>query len=268
MKFKFKVLLAATLLASALPAAADMTKSNSASTSSLILTILDMSNGGKTATFDLGPTYATFAKDSNLSIDLTSGDYKTAWDSFKSTASTNLQYNVFAGDFFGTSSTDYGYITTAGGATMSNITNSSLSTALGTMDLYINANNGQPSHNGAGVTNGGSVMPSGSGAGYARTSGALGVSNGKVGNSGSDATGLVGADLSLWTFQGVAGGSGGTVVATKYATGLGFNPFFNLSSDGLLSYTAVAAVPEADSSLMILAGIGMMGFIARRRKAI
>jgi hypothetical protein len=46
----------------------------------------------------------------------------------------------------------------------------------------------------------------------------------------------------------------------------GFNPYFNLSSAGGLSY--VAAVPEADTSAMLLAGLGLMGFIARRRTAV
>lgn len=42
---------------------------------------------------------------------------------------------------------------------------------------------------------------------------------------------------------------------------------WNLSSAGALTYTAaaVAAVPEADTSAMFLAGLGLMGFVARRR---
>jgi hypothetical protein len=40
-----------------------------------------------------------------------------------------------------------------------------------------------------------------------------------------------------------------------------------LSQTGTLSYVAVAAVPEADSSLMIMAGLGLIGFIAKRRKS-
>jgi hypothetical protein len=41
---------------------------------------------------------------------------------------------------------------------------------------------------------------------------------------------------------------------------------WNLSSTGKLTYTtSVAAVPEADTSAMMLLGLGLMGFIARRR---
>lgn len=45
---------------------------------------------------------------------------------------------------------------------------------------------------------------------------------------------------------------------------------WNLSSAGQLTYTgaaSVAAVPEADTSAMMLAGLGLMGFVARRRRA-
>jgi len=40
---------------------------------------------------------------------------------------------------------------------------------------------------------------------------------------------------------------------------------WSLASTGSLTYT-VAAVPESETSSMILAGLGLMGFIARRRK--
>ena len=43
--------------------------------------------------------------------------------------------------------------------------------------------------------------------------------------------------------------------------------YWNLGTNGVLSYTTVAAVPEADTSAMMLAGLGLMGFVARRRKA-
>jgi len=40
---------------------------------------------------------------------------------------------------------------------------------------------------------------------------------------------------------------------------------WNLSSAGQLTYTATAAVPEADSWAMAMLGLGLMGFVARRR---
>jgi len=46
-----------------------------------------------------------------------------------------------------------------------------------------------------------------------------------------------------------------------------FDGVWNLSNSGTLNYT-VAAVPEADASLMMLAGVLAMGVVARRRRSI
>jgi hypothetical protein len=45
--------------------------------------------------------------------------------------------------------------------------------------------------------------------------------------------------------------------------------FWNLSTTGVLSYSTASAapIPEADTSAMILMGLGLMGLIARRRRA-
>ena len=40
---------------------------------------------------------------------------------------------------------------------------------------------------------------------------------------------------------------------------------WNLTSAGLLSFAQVAAVPEADPLSMMFVGVGVMGFVARRR---
>ena len=45
------------------------------------------------------------------------------------------------------------------------------------------------------------------------------------------------------------------------------NSFWNLSTAGVLSYST-AAVPEADTSAMALMGLGLMGLVARRRRAV
>ena len=42
---------------------------------------------------------------------------------------------------------------------------------------------------------------------------------------------------------------------------------WSLGTNGVLTYTNIAAVPEADTSAMMLAGLGLMGFVARRRRA-
>jgi len=40
-----------------------------------------------------------------------------------------------------------------------------------------------------------------------------------------------------------------------------------LSGTGSVNYSAVAAVPEAETYAMFLAGLGLMGFVARRKRA-
>ena len=72
-------------------------------------------------------------------------------------------------------------------------------------------------------------------------------------------TGLGG---SMDFFKYVSTGTKSTSLATKTA----LPSSFNLSNTGVLSYT-VAAVPEANTYAMMLAGLGLVGFMVRRRGA-
>lgn len=67
-------------------------------------------------------------------------------------------------------------------------------------------------------------------------------------------------------FKYVSTGTKATNLATKtaFATG-GDADYFTLSNTGVLTYTA-APVPEADSYAMMLAGLGLVGYMVRRRK--
>ena len=59
------------------------------------------------------------------------------------------------------------------------------------------------------------------------------------------------------------------LLLTTYTGDANANSYWNLSTTGVLNYTvptAVAAIPEADTSAMMLAGLGLMGFVARRRR--
>jgi len=76
-------------------------------------------------------------------------------------------------------------------------------------------------------------------------------------------------------------GANGSLNFTSYAFSSGFNnlvsvrfsssgsdlPEFNGFSVDNINATAVTAVPEAETYAMLLAGLGMMGVVARRRKA-
>jgi hypothetical protein len=262
MKFKFKALVASLALVAAMPASAAMSTSASGN-SSLILSLFD-STGAVSATFDLGYTKQTFDQSVGASWNLsTNVNQAAAWSSFVAAANMGTaQYAVFAGDSLGSGAGAQSMFTTGAGA-MTRISNSTLTTSLSSFDVYINANNGLASHNTVG--DGGSFNNASNGNAYAGVSSAYGGNGGKVGSYGSDANGLVGTNLNVWNLTSVAG-NGLQLVTSTQLSNAGFNPYFNLSTDGILTY--VAAVPEADTSAMMLAGLGLMGFIARRRKSV
>jgi len=55
-----------------------------------------------------------------------------------------------------------------------------------------------------------------------------------------------------------------TSTETAFAFG-GDADYFTLGSNGVLTYTAAAPVPEAETYAMMLAGLGLVGFMVRRR---
>lgn len=262
MKLKLKVAVAAIVLASSMSANAAMTNAASGD-SSLILTLLDNTNN-ISATFDLGQSYSTFPAAGSQSWNLTSGDYAAAWNSFLGVAvdPSIVKWAVYSGDNLGSGVGSRGLITSyASGTTM---TQSQLSTAMGTagMDAYMNANNAIGTHPTA--LNGASSAITGSAA-FAESATAYGTT-GRIANQGNliamkslgqsmDVVklGFVGTNnLALASF---------TTIGNQYG-----NSTFTMSGNGVLSYNVAAApVPEADISGMLLAGLGLMGFIARRR---
>ena len=86
-----------------------------------------------------------------------------------------------------------------------------------------------------------------------------------------DATAALGTNLNFYSITRPATtGNVTQTVKTQFVQGVGGPAdVWNLNASGLLTYTgaAVAAVPEADTSAMMLAGLGLMGFVARRRRA-
>ena len=51
-----------------------------------------------------------------------------------------------------------------------------------------------------------------------------------------------------------------------WIVGYAFNPGLGITNEAFL--LSVAAVPESDTSAMLLTGLGLIGFIARRRKGV
>lgn len=81
-----------------------------------------------------------------------------------------------------------------------------------------------------------------------------------------DTSGMKGDSLNTYLFWEATTTSVGKPGVHEYANSVGTPATWTLGNDGSLTYAvAVAAVPEADTWAMMLAGLGLMGFIARRR---
>ncbi len=256
MNFKMKAAVAALALTASMSASAAMTN-NISGDSSLILTLLDNTNN-ISATFDLGYSHSTFDRNANNSWSLIGGDYADAWNTFWSAASVSTtQWAVVSGDKLVPNQV----FTTLYQIAPALPSYSNLATATGNFDKYIAANNLIGNHQA--VANGASVVTTTTSDAYAAkiVYGTSGYYNGYIG----DTTGAMDSKLDVWTFSAPSSSGLTKVAAAQYVTGNGFNPYFNMSSNGELSY--VAAVPEADTWAMLLAGLGLMGFIARRRTA-
>ena len=82
-------------------------------------------------------------------------------------------------------------------------------------------------------------------------------------------TAALGTNNNFYKITKASGAKPSTALAlTTYTGDNGVNSYWNLSTAGVLNYTAptaVAVVPEADTSAMMLLGLGLMGFVARRR---
>lgn len=178
----------------------------------------------------------------------------------------NIQYAVFAGDVLGAGSGDQSIFTTVA-TTWTGVSNTVLGNMQAAFDTYITASNGQANHNT--VADGASFVTQAlGGSAYAGVVNAYGGNTAKIGNAGGDASVVLGTNMNVFNI--VRNGTNGLTTATATKLNVaGFNPYFNLDNTGALTYTAsVAAVPEADTYAMFLAGLGLMGFIARRRMSV
>ena len=114
----------------------------------------------------------------------------------------------------------------------------------------------------------------GTGSGLGFGGGAGSDSGAKVGTNvftkynGFNATAALGSDLGFYSISRPTGTTSVTqTVKTQFLQGAAGSTgdVWNLSATGQLTYTATAAVPEADSWAMAMLGLGLMGFVARRR---
>lgn len=266
MKFQYKALVAAIALSAiTLPAQAAVSLANSGS-SSLVLSVLDNANN-ISATFDLGYSYSTFsdlvtaANSGSFTWDLTTGDYADAWSEFSSIANlSTAKFAVYAADGTGSGVGARGILSTYVSGNKLTATQQ-LNTSIGNFDTYLNSVNTKPSQ----IANENAGSTSTSGNSYAGSAGAYGTA-GRINVSGHVSAGTFGSTLSF-----VQELSGANVGAATTFTTLGNaqgNYTFSINNAGTLTFNVpTTAVPEADSYAMLLAGLGVLGLVARRRKA-
>lgn len=267
MKFQLKALAAALVLAAvAVPAQASI-DANASGNGSFILTVLDKV-ANVSAAFDLGKNYSDFsiagtsfansgadAQGVSFSWDLAgNSDYSGAWTSFLNSANlANVTYAVTAGDNLGNGAGSRGYITTyvsAGAST----TTTSLLTALGNMDTYVGN---------TAVGAGSTLLTADNGAAFQAPATTYYNGN-KNNNTGVVTVGAIGTSLGV--IQSVSAAANLSPVTN---TMFGNGAKFTLTTAGALSYTTnpivTAPVPEADTWAMMMVGLGLMGYMARRR---
>jgi hypothetical protein len=275
MKFQLKALVAALAIVAAVPAQAAIELAGTGD-SSLVLTLVDSTNV-VSATFDLGSTFSTFDRTANQSWDLKTVNYIDAWNAFSAAASSAKQWGVYMGDGNGTAAGSQQRFVTAATPTSLNtqIINTSLQQSTTLFDGFLTASNNIAAdgtsilNNHQQVANGSnfvSLLPAVNAASGLSVN-AYGTS-GKIANASGDTNGAFDTDLFAWTItrSTTIGANNATIAQVNVA---GFNPFFNLSSNGVLTYTAsnAAPIPEPETYGMLLAGLGMIGFVARRRKS-
>jgi len=293
MNFKLKALVAAAVMAASAPALAVMAGATSGN-GELLLNVRyynGAANAGAddiSAVFDLGVTMNDFLASKNTSgfsmnWNLNAANYGTAFAdvlAFAGANAANIEFNVIALD-----STDTGvvtggarYLTTAAVSPFPALSNSGLN-AWSAMDAYVTANNVRGTH--ATEANGASTAVQANGSAINPVY--FGTINGPVGDTWAgkttaDTTAKLGVAQNFWFLTTSSLSNTGASSKTLFgydldgngalsATGALGNEFgkWNVTADGMASFANPAPVPEASTYGMMLAGLGLVGFMARRR---
>jgi len=217
----------------------------------------------------------------NKSWDLTSGAYGASWNqlmSFVGPANAPLvEFSVIALD-----NTDFGtiggsrYLTTMNVDTAPKLATRPL-VAFQNMEKYIDANNSRGTH--ATDANGASVAtPTDAPDTFFGTINGFGQGDNWLANTTADTTQPLGTEQNFWFLTTSSLSSYAQAVKTPFGVdlnndgsiGVGEFSKFKLTENGVLTFTSpsVSPIPEADTWAMLLAGLGMLGMIVRRRAGV
>lgn len=283
---KLKLIAAAALLA--VTGAANAAMDGAASgNGSLLLSFI--SQGGSSATaggddisavFDLGINMNQFLTYQNLAgytqtWDLTGANYGSAWSDLLSFSTNDaaIEFNVIALDNTDKTTLAGGsrYLTTANVSTFPSLTNTNLNGFDG-MDAYITANNSRGTH--ATEANGASTAtPSDVSNSYFRAVGGFTQGDNWLGKTTADTTKNLATAQSFWYLSTTVPGGTGQAAKSAFGVDLDGSGSIGAGEFGQWSVNAAAGtvtfmnpVPEPETYAMLLAGLGLMGAIARRRR--
>lgn len=209
-------------------------------------------------TIDLGVTQDAFNSGANLSQALSSANW-TAFLGVANTTANTLQFGVFAADNVGTTAANPNRLWTTVDSASQTVTQGNVGTANTALFNFAGAQTNLSAHQThSTVANGDSYDTVGNDAYAAGGYSIPTLNGGAVGwapfvNQGSTAA--------FKQFTKASSSNSATAAATTFA---GVWSFDQSGSNYSLNYT-VSAVPDADGLALMLAGLGAMGFIARRR---
>ncbi len=288
MKFKLIALAAAALMAAAAPSFAamqDATSGNGELLVNLRFYTGDNNSGGDdiSAVFDLGVTMNDFLANKNVAgytqtWNLTSANYGSAWNDVMTFAGANtaaIEYNVIALD---SSNFDIAggsrYLTTADVASFPALSNLNLNN-FSFMNSYVTVNNSRGTHateaNGASTAGSADVQNSY----FGKVNGGSTDGDNWSGQTTADTTKTLATAQNFWFLT--TSSTAATGAATKSAFGYDLNGNGSIGTGefgewsvnaaaGTITFTNPAMpVPEASTYGMMLAGLGLVGFMARRR---
>ena len=285
MNFKLNALVAAAVMAASAPALAAMQGATSGN-GELLLNVRyynGAANAGAddiSAVFDLGVTMNDFLANQNTagfsqSWNLNTSNYGSAFADILAFAGANaadIEFNVIALDNTGSEAAGgIRYLTTAAVNTFPSLVNSKL-TNFQSMDSYVLANNVRGTH--ATVANGASTAVQADGSAVNPVY--FGAVNGPAGDNWrgettADTTAKLGVAQNFYFLTSSSLSNTAQASKTLFGNDLDGNGALSASEFGKwnVSATGVATfanpVPEASTYGMMLAGLGLVGFMARRR---
>lgn len=289
MNFKLKALVAAAMMAAAVPAFAAMDGATSGNGSLLVNFRSYVTGTGNTndtgaddmsAVFDLGINMNDMLSNINTAgytqtWSLTAANYGTAWNDLLAFAVNDaaIEFNVIALDNTGTEAAGGSrYLTTYDANTFVALTNGNLN-GFDLMDQYIAANNTRGTH--ASEANGASTAISG-GVPNTYFGSVNGLTDGDnwAGKTTADTTKTLNTAQNFWFLTTSSLSTNSAATKTAFGVDLNSNGVIgtgefgewsvNLAA-GTITYANPAPVPEASTYGMMLAGLGLVGFMARRR---